>query len=167
MPIYRKGFALAFKNTVLACILHNSPTCEFVMQVLRTVGKIITVTRWWLVLIHIFTALQYILAWYGLVRYGLAGCDLAMFGSHELLAAPGGGEEDGLTENASCGNGARAHLSITSIEIRLYRKGTYILADIHGMDHFCTKPAPPPYNKPRSCVSKIHTPMVMVWFGNV
>jgi hypothetical protein len=53
------------------------------------------------------------------------------------------------------------------IEIRLYRKGTYILADIHGMDHFCTKLAPPPYNKPRSCVSKIHTPMVMVWFGNV
>jgi hypothetical protein len=54
-----------------------------------------------------------------------------------------------------------------SIEIRLYRKGTYILADIHGMDHFCTKLALPPYNKPRSCVSKIHTPMVMVWFGNV
>jgi hypothetical protein len=48
------------------------------------------------------------------------------------------------------------------IEIRLY-----ILADIHGMGHFCTKLAPPPYNKPRSCVSKIHTPMVMVWFGNV
>jgi hypothetical protein len=39
------------------------------------------------------------------------------------------------------------------IEIRLYRKGIYILADIHGMDHFCTKLAPPPYNKPRSCVS--------------
>jgi hypothetical protein len=54
-----------------------------------------------------------------------------------------------------------------TIEIRLYRKGTYILADIHGMDHFCTKLAPPSYNKPRSCVSKIHTPMVMVWFGNV
>jgi hypothetical protein len=54
-----------------------------------------------------------------------------------------------------------------TIEIRLYRKGTYILADIHGMDNFCTKLAPPPYNKPRSCVSKIHTPMVMVWFGNV
>jgi hypothetical protein len=53
------------------------------------------------------------------------------------------------------------------IEIRLYRKGTYILADIHGMDHLYTKLAPPPYNKPRSCVSKIHTPMVMVWFGNV
>jgi hypothetical protein len=53
------------------------------------------------------------------------------------------------------------------IEIRLYRKGTYILAYIHGMDHFCTKLVPPPYNKPRSCVSKIHTPMVMVWFGNV
>jgi hypothetical protein len=47
------------------------------------------------------------------------------------------------------------------------RKGAYILGDIHGMDHFCTKLAPPPYNKPRSCVSKIHTPMVMVWFGNV
>jgi hypothetical protein len=55
----------------------------------------------------------------------------------------------------------------SGIEIRLYRKGTYILADIHGMEHFCTKLAPPPYNKPRSCVSKIHTPMVMVWFGNV
>jgi hypothetical protein len=53
------------------------------------------------------------------------------------------------------------------IEIRLYRKGTYTLADIHGMDHFCTKLAPPPYNKPRSCVSKIYTPMGMVWFGNV
>jgi hypothetical protein len=53
------------------------------------------------------------------------------------------------------------------IEIRLYRKGTYILADIHGMGQFCTKLAPPPYNKPRSCVSKIHTPMGMVWFGNV
>jgi hypothetical protein len=48
-----------------------------------------------------------------------------------------------------------------------YRKGTYILADIHGMEHFCTKLAPPPYNKPRCCVSKLHTPMVMVWFGNV
>jgi hypothetical protein len=36
-----------------------------------------------------------------------------------------------------------------TIEIRLYGKGTYILADIHGMDHFCTKLAPPPYNKPR------------------
>jgi hypothetical protein len=24
-----------------------------------------------------------------------------------------------------------------------------------------------PYNKLESCVSKIHTPMVMVWFGNV
>jgi hypothetical protein len=53
------------------------------------------------------------------------------------------------------------------IEIRLYRKGTYILGDIHGMDHLRTKLAPPPYNKPRSCVSKRHTPMVMVWFGNV
>jgi hypothetical protein len=42
-----------------------------------------------------------------------------------------------------------------------------ILADIHGMDHLCTKLAPRPYNKPRSCVSKIHTPKVMVWFGNV
>jgi hypothetical protein len=51
-----------------------------------------------------------------------------------------------------------------TIEIRLYRKGAYILADIHGMDHFCTKLAPPPYNKPRSCVSIY---MVMVWFGNV
>jgi hypothetical protein len=48
------------------------------------------------------------------------------------------------------------------IEIRVYRKGTYILADIHGMNHFGTKLAPRPYNKPRSCVSKIHTPMVMV-----
>jgi hypothetical protein len=47
------------------------------------------------------------------------------------------------------------------------RKGAYILGDIHDMDHFCTKLAPPPYNKPRSCVSKIYTPMVMVWFGNV
>jgi hypothetical protein len=47
------------------------------------------------------------------------------------------------------------------------RRWVYILADIHGMDHFCTKLAPRPYNKPRSCVSKIHTPMVMVWFGNV
>jgi hypothetical protein len=54
-----------------------------------------------------------------------------------------------------------------TIEIRLYRKGTYILADIHGTDHFCTKLATLPYNKPRSCVSKIHTPMVMVWFGTV
>jgi hypothetical protein len=44
-----------------------------------------------------------------------------------------------------------------SIEIRLYRKGAYILADIHGMEHFCTKLMPPPYNKPRSCVSKIYT----------
>jgi hypothetical protein len=35
------------------------------------------------------------------------------------------------------------------------------------MDHFCTKLALPTYNKPRSCVSKIHTHMVMVWFGNV
>jgi hypothetical protein len=56
---------------------------------------------------------------------------------------------------------------VLDIEIRLYRKGTYILADIHGMDHFCTKLAPRPYNKPRICVSKIHTPMVMVWVGNV
>jgi hypothetical protein len=47
------------------------------------------------------------------------------------------------------------------------RKGAYILGDVHGMDHFCTKLAPPPYNKPRSCVSKIYTPMAMVWFGNV
>jgi hypothetical protein len=54
-----------------------------------------------------------------------------------------------------------------TIEIRLYRKGAFILADIHGMDHFCTKLAPPPYNKPRCCVSRIHTPMVMVWLGNV
>jgi hypothetical protein len=46
------------------------------------------------------------------------------------------------------------------------RKGTYILADIHGMDHFCPKLAPQPYNKLESCVSKTHTPMVMVWFGN-
>jgi hypothetical protein len=38
------------------------------------------------------------------------------------------------------------------------RKGTYMLADIHGMDHF---------RKLESCVSKINTPMVMVWFGNV
>jgi hypothetical protein len=37
------------------------------------------------------------------------------------------------------------------------RKGTYILADIHGMDHFCPKLAPQPYNKLESCVSKIHT----------
>jgi hypothetical protein len=58
-------------------------------------------------------------------------------------------------------------IRVKGIDIRLYRKGTYILADIHGMDHFCTKLAPPPYNRPRSCVSKIHTPMVMVWFGNV
>jgi hypothetical protein len=28
-----------------------------------------------------------------------------------------------------------------TIETRLYRKGTYILADIHGMDHFCTNSA--------------------------
>jgi hypothetical protein len=53
------------------------------------------------------------------------------------------------------------------IEIRLNRKGTYILADIHGTDHFRTKLAPQPYNKLESCVSKIHTLMVMVWFGNV
>jgi hypothetical protein len=58
-------------------------------------------------------------------------------------------------------------IGVRYIEIRLYRKGTYILADIHGMDHFCTKLAPPPYNKLESYVSKIHTPMVMVWFGNV
>jgi hypothetical protein len=57
--------------------------------------------------------------------------------------------------------------TVETIEIRLYRKGTYILADIHGMDHFCTKLAPPPYNKPRSCASKIYTSMGMVWFGNV
>jgi hypothetical protein len=46
------------------------------------------------------------------------------------------------------------------------RKGTYILADIHGMDHFRLKLAPQPYNKLESCVSKIHIPtysMVMVW----
>jgi hypothetical protein len=54
-----------------------------------------------------------------------------------------------------------------TIEIRLYTKGTYILADIHGMDHFRTKLAPQPYNNLESCVSKIHKPMVMVWFGNV
>jgi hypothetical protein len=65
---------------------------------------------------------------------------------------------------SSNSNGTR---SVYSIEIRLNRKETYILADIHGMDHFYTKLAPPPYNKPRRCVSKIHTPMVMVWFGNV
>jgi hypothetical protein len=47
------------------------------------------------------------------------------------------------------------------------RRWAYILADIHGMEHFCAKLAPRPYNKPRSCVSKIDTPMVMVWFGNV
>jgi hypothetical protein len=35
-------------------------------------------------------------------------------------------------------------LRVLIIEIRLYRKGTCILADIHGMDHFCTKIAPPP-----------------------
>jgi hypothetical protein len=27
------------------------------------------------------------------------------------------------------------------------RKGAYILADIHGMDHFCPKLAPQPFNK--------------------
>jgi hypothetical protein len=37
------------------------------------------------------------------------------------------------------------------------RKGTYILADIHGTDHFCPKLAQRPYNKLESCVSKIHT----------
>jgi hypothetical protein len=58
-------------------------------------------------------------------------------------------------------------VGVESIEIRLYRKGTYILADIHGMDHFRPKLTPQPYNKLESCVSKIHTPMVMVWFGNV
>jgi hypothetical protein len=47
------------------------------------------------------------------------------------------------------------------------RKRAYILAGIHGMDHFCPKLASQPYNKLESCVSKIHTPMVMVWFGNV
>jgi hypothetical protein len=46
------------------------------------------------------------------------------------------------------------------------RKGAYILADIHGMDHFRRKLAPQPY-KLESCVSKIHTPMVMEWFGIV
>jgi hypothetical protein len=49
---------------------------------------------------------------------------------------------------------------VMPIEIRLNIKGTCILADVHGMDHFCTKLAPQLYNKPRSCVSKIHTPMV-------
>jgi hypothetical protein len=50
------------------------------------------------------------------------------------------------------------------IEIRqLIEKGPiYILADIHGRDHFCTKLAPQPYNKLESCVSKIHPPMVIV-----
>jgi hypothetical protein len=62
------------------------------------------------------------------------------------------------------------HLEKVSISHRnqsINRKGAYIFGDIHGMDHFCTKLAPPPYNKPRSCVSKIYKPMVMVWFGNV
>jgi hypothetical protein len=53
-----------------------------------------------------------------------------------------------------------------TIEIRLYRKGTYILKDIHGMDHFCTKLAPPPYNKPRSCVSKIYIHL-WGWYGRI
>jgi hypothetical protein len=73
-------------------------------------------------------------------------------------------------------NGSRLTLCVTLKKLKLVlphrnqsinRKGAYILGDIHGMDHFCTKLAPPPYNKPRSCVSKIYTPMAMVWFGNV
>jgi hypothetical protein len=62
-----------------------------------------------------------------------------------------------------------AHVrSYTHRNQTISRRWAYILADIHDMEHFCTKLAPrPSYNKPRSCVSKIHTPMVMVWFGNV
>jgi hypothetical protein len=52
-------------------------------------------------------------------------------------------------------------------QVRIFIESDYIVADIHGMDHFRTKLAPQPYNKLESCVSKIHTPMVMVWFGNV
>jgi hypothetical protein len=62
----------------------------------------------------------------------------------------------------------KGRTGITAIEIRVFnRKGNYILADIHGMDHFCPKLAPQPYSKLESCVSKIHTPMVMVWFDNL
>jgi hypothetical protein len=57
------------------------------------------------------------------------------------------------------------YLSKYHRNLNINRKWTYLLADIHGMEHFCTKLAPPPYNKPRSCVSKIHTPMV--WYGLV
>jgi hypothetical protein len=57
--------------------------------------------------------------------------------------------------------------SISHRNQSINRKGIYILAHIHGMDHFCPKLAPQPYNKLESCVSKLHTPMVMVWFGNV
>jgi hypothetical protein len=57
--------------------------------------------------------------------------------------------------------------SFTHRNQTINRKGTYILADIHGMDHFRPKLAPQPYNKLQSFVSKIHTPMVMVWFGYV
>jgi hypothetical protein len=56
--------------------------------------------------------------------------------------------------------------SVECIEARLYRKWIFILADIHGMDHFCTKLAPPPYNKPRSCASKIYIHLWW-WYGLV
>jgi hypothetical protein len=42
-----------------------------------------------------------------------------------------------------------------------------MLADIQGMDHFCPKLAPQPYNKLENCVSIINTPIVIAWFGNV
>jgi hypothetical protein len=60
-----------------------------------------------------------------------------------------------------------ANPSVSHRNQTISRRWAYILADIHSMEHFCTKLAPRPYNKPRSCVSKIHTPMVMIWFGNV
>jgi hypothetical protein len=66
------------------------------------------------------------------------------------------------TAQVSCLSTVYSHRNQT-----INRKGTYILADIHGTDHFRTKLALQPYNKFESCVSKIHTPMVMVWFGNV
>jgi hypothetical protein len=62
-----------------------------------------------------------------------------------------------------------ALIRLKFIEIRLYRKGTYIYISRHPWHgpFLHETIAPPPYNKPRSCVTKIHTPMVMVWFGNV
>jgi hypothetical protein len=58
-------------------------------------------------------------------------------------------------------------LPAVSIEIRLYRKGTYILAGIHGMDHFCTKLAPPPYTVIRQGVVSVKYIHLWGWYGLV